>query len=364
MAADASQRVAAVLESGYIGQGPVVDAFETALSNYLGHQAPLTVNSATSGLTLALRLIAGDREDPGEVLTPPITCTATNWAILAARYRIKWVDTNPADGNMDLADLRRKLSERTRAIMLVHWGGYPNDLTVAQAAQQECLERFGHWPPIVEDAAHAFGAEFNGIKIGGHGNFCVFSFQAIKHVTSGDGGALLCPDDQFTSRARLMRWYGLDRTRSELFRCEQDITEWGYKFHMNDINAAIGLANLSHIEQIVQLHRDNGAYYRRMLSDVPGITLLEDRPNRRSSYWIFTLRATNRDGLQARLRERGVTCGRVHDRNDRYTCTQQFQSGPLPGTDVMHREMLCIPVGWWVTPDDREFIVKCIREGW
>jgi len=364
MAANASERVARVLQSGYIGQGPIVEQFEAALAEHVAHPAPLALNSATSGLTLALRLIAGDAQDPGEVLTPPITCTATSWAILAARYRIKWVDTNPADGNMDVVDLRRKLSDTTRAIMLVHWGGYPNDLHGVRAAQQECFERFGHRPPIVEDAAHAFGAEYDGVRIGGHGNYCVFSFQAIKHVNSGDGGALLCPDERQIHRARLMRWYGLDRTTSDVFRCEQDIAEWGYKFHMNDINAAIGLANLSHIQDTLRRQNENATHYRRLLADVPGITLLEELPNRRSANWIFTLLADNRDGLQTRLRERGVVCGRVHNRNDCYTCAQQFRCDSLPGTDRMHREMLCIPVGWWLTHEDRDFIVDSIREGW
>jgi dTDP-4-amino-4,6-dideoxygalactose transaminase len=122
MAPGAVAKVASVLESGYLGQGPMVDAFEGALGQYLGHTDPLTVNSATSGLTLALRLICDPTNPPGEVLTQPITCTATNWPILAMGQRIRWVDTNPADGNMDLETFVAS-SPRRRAQSWLSIGG-------------------------------------------------------------------------------------------------------------------------------------------------------------------------------------------------------------------------------------------------
>ena len=364
MAKDVNSRVGAVLKSGYIGQGLRVEEFEEKLGSYFGHPNPVTTNSATSGLTLALRLALKGSKAESEVLAPPITCTATNWPILAMGRRLRWVDTNPSDGNMDVADLRRKLSPNAAAIMLVHWGGYPNDLDSIRQVQQECVERYGHCPPVIEDAAHALGSEYRSRKLGVNGNFCVYSFQAIKHLTCGDGGALLCPRPEQVHRAKLLRWYGIDRESAEDFRCAQDIADWGYKWHMNDINAAIGLANFSLVEDTLKRHRDNAVYYRQQLAGVPGITLLQESPERRSAYWLFTLRAQKRDNLQRKLTERGIACGRVHERNDRYTCTRQFADPDLPGTDIMHREMLCIPVGWWVGPEQREFIVDVIREGW
>lgn len=364
MAPDAESNVAAVLQSGYIGQGPMVDQFEQEFGSFIGHPSPLALNSATSGLTLAVRLIDAKSAGRDEILASPITCAATNWPILANSKRIRWVDTDPTTGNMNLDDLRRKVSERTAAVMLVHWGGYPNDLDTVREIQRDCESRFGFAPPVIEDAAHAMGSTFDGKFLGNHGNFTVYSFQAIKHLTTGDGGALLCPSTQHTERARLLRWYGIDRTQSSNFRCEGDIHEWGYKFHMNDINATIGLANLALLEDTISKHCDNANYYRRELADVSGLRLLEEAPNRASSYWLFTIRVEDRDGLQAKLQERNVASGRVHQRNDQYTCTREFRESELPGTDVMHREMLCIPVGWWVTADQREHIVDVIREGW
>jgi dTDP-4-amino-4,6-dideoxygalactose transaminase len=243
-------------------------------------------------------------------------------------------------------------------------GGYPNDLHGIREAQEDCLRRFGHRPSVIEDAAHAFGSEYHGVKIGTHGNYCVFSFQAIKHVTCGDGGALLCPGEHDSGRAQLLRWYGIDRTLSDNFRCEGDILEWGYKFHMNDISAAIGLANLSLLEDTLQKHRENAEFYRQELEGLRGVTLLNEDPRRRSAYWLFTIRAKNRDSLQRKLLEEGIMCGRVHERNDRCTCTRVFRDNHLPGTDQFHREMLCIPGGWWLKEVDRERVVQTIRRGW
>jgi len=364
MAPQAAEKVKAVLESGFIGQGPRVEEFEQAFSRWHGHPRALTLNSGTAGLTLALRLVTDEARNYGEVLTQPITCTATNWPILATGHKIRWVDTNPADGNMDIEDLRKKISPKTMAIMVVHWGGYPNDLASIGKVQEECEQKFGYRPPIVEDAAHALGSEYEGKKIGNHGNLCAFSFQAIKSLTTGDGGALLCPNEASYRKARLLRWYGIDRTKSDNFRCGQDIGDWGYKYHMNDINAAIGLANLSLLQDTLRRHRENAAFYRQALSDVPGITLIQNDPARVSSYWLFTVRAQRRDDLQRKLQQRGIAAGRVHERNDKYTCTRPFRDPHLPGTDIVHREMLCIPVGWWVTEEGRESIVAAIREGW
>jgi dTDP-4-amino-4,6-dideoxygalactose transaminase len=364
MSEKAAENVAAVLASGYIGQGPIVEEFEIALANYFMVEAPLTLNSATSGLTLALRLVTDQLGWQGEVLAPPITCTATNWPILALSHQIRWVDTNPSDGNMDLDDLQRKIGPKTATIMLVHWGGYPNDLDRVREIQDECLREYGHRPAVIEDASHAMGAEYKGLRIGSHGNFCVFSLQAIKHLTSGDGGVLLCPNKGQEEKARLLRWYGIDRRQTENLRCGNDILDWGYKFHMNDINAAIGLANFPLVEDTVEAHRANASYFRGELASVPGIKLLLEEVDRQSSYWLFTIRAERRDDLQKRLAGKGIEAGRVHERNDRYACTIPFRDDDLPGTDTLQKEMLCIPVGWWVSTEDREYIVDVIKGGW
>lgn len=208
--------VCRVLHSGYVTQGPKVDEFESELRRMFGNPRVLTVNSATSGLHLALHLLAKpDAEWPGlveqvdEVLTCPLTCTASNWPILANRLRIKWVDADPATCSMCLDDLEAKLSPTTKVILIVHWGGRPLDLDRIAQLQTTCYERFGFRPHVIEDCAHAFGAKYKNLMLGNHGNTCVFSLQAIKHMTTCDGGLVILPTARLFERAKLARWFGM-----------------------------------------------------------------------------------------------------------------------------------------------------------
>ena len=235
---DVVNPVGNVLMSGYIGQGEVVERFEALLREHFNNDYINTVNSATSGLHLALRMC--DLSPGDEVLSSPLTCTATNWPILANNLAIKWVDTDPHTANLDLDDLARKITPKTKAVLVVHWGGYPIDLDKLDQILDRAKEMYGSRPLVIEDCAHAWGSYYRGKLVGNHGNYAVFSFQAIKHFTTVDGGLLITPNEQAHRRAKLLRWYGIDRsTNRKDFRCESDIPEWGYKFHMNDVNATV-----------------------------------------------------------------------------------------------------------------------------
>lgn len=362
MSEDVLEPVKEVLMSGYVGQGDKVEQFEKLLGNFNGNQLVNTVNSATSGLHLALRLTGGD-ESRDEILTTPMTCTATNVPILANGFKIKWVDVDLRTLNMDLDDLERKLSPKTRAIMVVHWGGYPVDLNRLKSIQNKCVSLYGHRPDIIEDCAHSWGSTYEEKRLGNHGNRCVYSFQAIKHFTTVDGGCIFHPNKQDWHRAKNLRWYGLDRTRSACYRCEQNIEEWGYKFHMNDLNATIGIYNLINADKLVETNKSNGSYYNIALTGIHGLTVLEHLDDRESAYWIYTLRVQNRDNFVKMMADKGVDVSRVHNRNDEHHCFREFRSA-LPNTEKVCEDMICIPCGWWVTKEDREYIVDCIKRGW
>jgi len=369
-----------VIISGYITQGKKVDEFEQTLQQIFDHKYILTLNSATSGLTLAIRLLKNARPDinwPGIesddiVLTTPLTCTATNWPILANNLKLKWVDIDTQTCNIDLDDLRRKLSPKTKVIMVVHWGGYPIDLDKLSTIQDECLTLYGFRPYVIEDCAHAYGATFKVSetkmrKIGTtHGNICVFSLQAIKHLTTGDGGLIMLPDEHFYERSKLLRWYGIDRDKRNYkgtdFRLEHDVKEWGYKYHMNDINATIGLANLPFMNENLKKCISNGKYYAEELKNIKCVTLLENAENRVSAYWLYTMRIKNKIEFIEFMKNKNVMASQVHQRNDLNTCVQEFRDDNLPNLVLMENEIVCIPVGWWITPSDREYIVNCIKE--
>ena len=384
MSVDAVQAVSKVLQSGYIGQGPIVEEFEDKLKSFFVNNNVVTTNAATSAEHIALHMlkkpevnleshhsvIYSEKRWPGisegdEVLTTPLTCTATNWPIISNNLRLKWVDVDPETCNMDLTDLERKISEKTKAIMVVHWGGYPVDLDRLKLIQKKAFDLYGFKPVIIEDCAHAFGSTYKGAPIGSHGNICTFSFQAIKHLTSGDGGCIVFPHRQQAQRARLLRWFGIDREQNRKdFRCENDVPEVGFKMHMNDINASIGLANLEDVKSIVlPTHIDNANYYSTNLKNISGLQLLQSHDDRQSSYWLYTIKVERQADFMKKMAECNIMVSRVHERNDIHSCVSQFKS-ILPNLDGLVKEMVCIPVGWWVTKENREYIVSKIKEGW
>jgi dTDP-4-amino-4,6-dideoxygalactose transaminase len=383
MAPTAAEEVSKVLNSGYIGQGPKVEEFEKELRHFFNHDYVSTLNSGTAGLHLALHLlkkpsinvktyhgvVSVDSKWPGlepgdEVLATPMTCTASNWPILANGLNIKWVDIDPTTLNMDLDDLARKITPKTKVIMLVHWGGYPNDLDKIKRIQEDAYLRFGFKPAVIEDGAHSFGSEYKGKKIGSHGNLTMFSLQAIKHITSVDGGILLSPHKELHRRGKLLRWYGIDRDGDRKdFRCEADVEEWGFKFHMNDVCATVGMENLKHFDSIVSTHRDNAKFYDEVLKDINGLELLKREEGHNSAFWIYSMLVDNRDGFYKWMDECGISVSQVHERNDKHTCVQEYKTA-LPSLDKTIGKMVSIPVGWWVTTEQREYIADCIKKGW
>ena len=352
------------LKSGMITQGKKVEEFEEKLKVYFDYPYILTLNSATSGLTLAYRLLDLD-QTKDLVISTPLTCFATNCPILDNNLNIVWADTDPNTCNIDLEDVKNKITENTKALTFVHWGGNPVDLDKVDELKNYTKEKFGHDLHIIEDCAHAFGSTFNNKKLGTHGNICVFSLQAIKHLTTGDGGLIFLPNETVYKRAKLLRWFGIDRDKRSLpgkdFRLEPDIPEYGYKFHMNDINATIGLCNLVNIDSSLDICRNNGEYYNKELQNINGIQLFKSENS--PCYWIYTLKVlfNFKNEFINFMKEKGIVTSQVHARNDRHSCLEKYKT-ILPNLDILENEIVSIPVGWWVTKEQREYIVKCIKE--
>ena len=218
MSDNVKEEVSKILTSGFITQGPKVEEFEDELKKLFNYPYILTLNSCTSGITLALRMIKDKMKltSEDEVLTTPLTCMATNEPILANGLKIKWVDVSRENCLMCLDDLEKKITNKTKIIMFVHWGGYPLDLDRLNEVLDKKEKELGFRPLVIEDCAHAFMSEYKGKLIGTSGNYCVFSTQAIKHLTTGDGGLIFLPNKEEYERAKLLRWFGIDRDKEKL----------------------------------------------------------------------------------------------------------------------------------------------------
>lgn len=365
---DVKDPLISTLYSGSITQGARVEEFETKLSEMFNHPYILTLNSATSGLTMALRMINDDFERSGvtisaddEVLSVPLTCMATNIPIMANNMKIKWVDVDRETGLIDLVDLERKITQKTKIIMFVHWGGYPVDLDAINDILDKKEKEIGFRPKIIEDCAHAFLSEYKGKKIGTTGNYAVFSLQAIKHLTTGDGGLLFCPTKDSYDMGKLLRWYGIDRSKRNYkgkdLRLEADVSDWGYKFHMNDINATIGLYNLPHIPSLIEKDRNNGRYFDLNIKNPKINTIQPYNKDRKSAYWLYTVCVEDKARFIEYMKDHNIMVSQVHQRNDVHSCFKKFRAD-LPNLDYIENHIVCIPVGWWLTQQDREHIVS------
>lgn len=348
----------AVLASGWVGEGPKVAAFEEALRGVVRSDHVTAVNSGTAALTIALRLAGVGPGD--EVITTPVTCMATNLPILLAGATPVWADVDPSTGNIDPESIRP--TEKTKAIMVVHWGGYPCDMDEINAIGRS------HGIKVIEDAAHALGATYRDRPIGSHSDFVCFSFQAIKHIHTGDGGLLCCRSMVDHSRARSLKWFGIDRERRQIGLygiAEWEVTEAGYKAHMNDISATIGLSLLPGLPAILKARAANAKAYREAFTGLKRVAPLHEQSDRQSANWLFTLRVDDQISFIRYLRGRGIDSSIVHARNDLAPVFSGMSNVFLPGVSRFARSMVCIPVGQWLTEGTRRQIVEAVTsEAW
>ncbi|HEY3935335.1 MAG TPA: DegT/DnrJ/EryC1/StrS family aminotransferase [Gemmatimonadales bacterium] len=357
VSARARALVEAQLSTRWIGQGPAVARFETEFAARFCRGLPAAaVGSGTDALHLAY-LLAG--VGPGdEVITPLFTCTATNIPLLYIGAKPVFADVQRDSLNIDVDHVRRLVTSRTRAIVCVHYGGLPCEMDELHAIAADA------GVPVIEDAAHAVGASYHGRPIGGISPFTIFSFQAIKHITTGDGGMLVMQDQSLLARAQRLRWFGIDRAGKQNAIWDNDITDIGYKYQMTDIAAAMGLAALEEWDAVFALRRQLFATYERGLAGVAGVEFvgggLSDRTH---AAWLCTVFARDRIGLQRKLREHRIESNQVHYRNDRYSIFRESR-GAFPNMDSIEHDYLVLPLHTHMTAADAERVVDVIRSGW
>jgi len=345
-------RLREILYSGQIGEGDAVYEFEAKFGQLIEQRNVLSFCSGTAALHTAL-ILAGVR--PGDdVVSTAMTAEPTNMAVLHAGANVVWADVDPRNGNLSPSSIEERITPRTTAIMVVHYGGIPASLSAIRAVAE------AHNIPIIEDAAHALGARYGGQLLGAHSEYVVFSLQAIKHLTTVDGGMLVCRNPSDLPRGRLVRWFGIDRQAP---RTSVDVKTVGYKYHMNNVTATIGLVQLAYIRDVVRQHVENGKYFDQALRGIPGLQLCTWDEKAEPSYWFYTVLAERRDDLSRWLAENGIASSQVHKRNDWHSLFASSRCD-LPGLDWFYARMLHIPCGWWVDAEARERIVSVIRSGW
>ena len=347
-----------VIDSTFISAGKTADLFEKKLAMQLGLVNPVTLNSATSALHLALA-VAGVKQGD-EVILPAQTFIATGLVILMQGAVPVFADIQPDTGNIDPLSVRAKITSRTKAIIPVHWSGYPCDMDEIHAIAGE------HDIAVIEDAAHAIGAYYKGKPIGSLSRFTAFSFQAIKHLTTGDGGALCCLNEQDYYLTKRRRWFDIDRDHalpSILGEREYDATQVGFKYHMNDIAAAIGLGNLESFAGVLAHHKKLAQLYQEGLKGVPGLQLMNYKKDRESAWWFFQIRVEKRVEFISKLKEKGFPASVVHLRIDKNSVLGGLRDD-LPNQHLFNESQVSLPIHCGLTESNVTDIINEVKSGW
>ena len=365
---EAIEEVVACLESGWITTGPRVKKFEEALKTYLGAPQALALSSATAGLHLAL--LALDLKPGDEVITTPMTFAATLNTIVLAGGRPVLADVEPHTYNMDMQRVASALTPRTRAVVPVHFAGLPVDLDPLYALAKK------HGLRIIEDAAHAIGAEYRGKRIGSFGDTQVFSFHPNKNMTTGEGGCVTTRDDALAGKMALLRFHGMDREAWDRFgkkgNQHYEIVTPGFKYNMMDIQAALGLHQLPALDGFIARRTELALRYQKLLRDRPQWTLPQSPGFAHRHAWhLYTplinpeAAGMDRDALMVGLKERNIGTG-LHYRavhlypyyRDRYG----FQRGDFPNAETVSDRIVSLPLFPAMTEADQDRVIGAMDD--
>jgi len=348
------QELRDTLESRWWGQGPKVDRFEKEFGNLLGNKYCAFVNSGTAALHLAYVLAGVKPKD--EVIVPVLTCTATCHPILLLGAKPVFADIRTDTLTANPEDVEKKITDKTKAIVVVHLGGLVEDVKKFRQLSRK------YDIPIIEDGAQALGAS----NIG-YGDFTCYSFQAIKHLTTGDGGMLVVKKASDYRKAKRLRWFDIDREAKANRKWQAwdrrgitfDQEVPGYKYQGNDIAASIGLAGLKTVQQTLTHRRILAAEYRKLLADCSAVEMLKDGD---TSNWLFMVKVKgNRDDFAEYLLTYGVDTNVAHIRNDIFKVFGGKRAD-LPGMNEIESQYICLPLNDWVNIEDVRYICKLVAE--
>ena len=323
------------LAGRWIGQGPAVDKFENDFrKKFCKNNSVIATGSGTDSLHLAY-ILSGLK--PGdEVITTVFTCTATNIPLLYMGVKIKFADIEKDTMNISIKSVEKLITKKTKAIVCVHYGGLPCDMDqLLKISKKNNLT-------LIEDAAHAIGAKYNGKSIGSISDFTTFSFQAIKHFTTGDGGILTIKNKNLENKAQRIRWFGIDRRGKQKGTWKNDVYEIGYKYQMTDIAATMGIDSLREFNKIISHRKKIYKIYLKEFANNKKVKCIHDYDKKKEhGAWLFTICVNNKDFIQKKLRDYKIETNQVHFRNDKYSIFKKFVRGKKFPNMVFRKQISC-----------------------
>lgn len=350
------EEVRKVFKTGWLGMGAWVKEFEEELKKFLGAGNIVAVNTGTSALHLALESLGIGKGD--EVIVPSLTFAASIQAILGCGCRPVFCDVYSNTLNMDVRDVERKITSKTKAIMPVHYSGLPCQIDkIIEIAR-------GNKIFVVEDAAHAFGSTYRGKKIGNFGDITCFSFDPIKVITCGEGGAIVTNNDEISQIAVKKRILGISKDTWSRYKHKRswfyNVEMLGYRYHMSNINAAIGLVQLRKFPLFLRRRQEIVKKYDKSLEGVKGIELIEHDYENVSPFNYIIKVKKGREALMKFLKENGIDSGIHYIPNHLHRFFAPYAT-KLPITEKLWKQILTLPLYYGLKDKEITKITRAIR---
>lgn len=354
------EAVSEVLRSGWWGQGPKTVELEEKFAAFVEAPYAISMNSATAALHLALKV--ADVEG-AEVITTPMTFVSTNHVILHNNATPVFADVERDTLNIDPTDIERKITDKTKAIIVVDYGGHPADLDpILEIADAHNLI-------VIEDAAHATGARYKGKAVGSISPMTCFSFHPVKNLATGDGGMVTLNNEAWSQRLKHLRWVGINKSTwqradgedGSQYSWEYNVDEAGFKYHTNDINSAIALVQLERLTFTNGRRRDICAMYDEGLADISWLELPVEKDYAYSSRHNYVIRVNNRDKLADWMRDHRVGSGMHYIPNHLYDMYKPYVTEALPVIEEEWLRCLTLPLHPNLSDSDVQYIIEVIK---
>ena len=351
------EAVKKTLLSGWVGLGPKTEEFEKKFADYIGVKYAVALNSCTAALHLALKGVDVENK---EVITTPMTFISTNHAILYNNAIPKFCDIYEDTLNVNVDEIESLITKKTRAILVVHYGGHACYMDKETKLARKYKLR------VIEDCAHACGGEYKGKKLGSIGDVGCFSFHAVKNLATGEGGMITTNDKKVFERFRKIRWLGISKgtwqreKEHKKYDWQYDVEEVGYKCHMHDISAVIGIVQLKKLDELNNRRRKIADIYDKELGNLPWIQRPIERKYARSCWHNYVIKLKKRDELNMFLQKKGISTGVHYYPNHLYHMYRKYYKR-LPVAEEVWKRVLTLPLYPDLTSQECKRIISCIR---
>ena len=353
---DDIQAVVNVLRGNYLTTGPNIAEFEKVVCEYTGAKYAVAISNGTAALHAAC--FAAGIEPGDEVITTPITFAASSNCVLYCGGTPVFADIKPDTYNIDPDDIRRKITDKTKAIIPVHFTGQPCEMDEIHAIAKE------HGLVVIEDAAHALGADYKGRKIGSLSDMTIFSFHPVKHITTGEGGMVMTNDEKLYERLKLFRSHGI--TRDERFMTKNE-GGWyyqqlalGYNYRITDIQCALGVSQMKKLDKFVDRRRELVVRYNDAFTNVEGIVCPKQQEGCNNSWHLYVVQVKNRKEVYDKLKEAGIHAN-VHYipvYQHPYYQEHGYAKVCCPNAEELYAHMISLPLYPDLTVEEQDYVIS------